>query len=134
MILISLKAGGEGLNLQVAVKCICAYISLFDCVQSHVYLMDPWWNPASEAQVKNAHIYILICVVEGYSTRSPNWSNQACSGSQIYLREYDRGENSSTPREEAVGFRRSRRNYGAVVLHVMCLCRLLVLKTSHWPN
>lgn len=31
VILISLKAGGEGLNLQVA---------------NHVVLIDPWWNPA----------------------------------------------------------------------------------------
>lgn len=30
VILISLKAGGEGLNLQVA---------------SNVFLLDPWWNP-----------------------------------------------------------------------------------------
>ncbi|CEM04117.1 unnamed protein product [Vitrella brassicaformis CCMP3155] len=35
VVLISLKAGGEGLNLQVA---------------NHVFLMDPWWNPAAEMQ------------------------------------------------------------------------------------
>lgn len=35
VILISLKAGGEGLNLQAA---------------NHVFLVDPWWNPASEMQ------------------------------------------------------------------------------------
>ncbi|CAE7019970.1 rhp16 [Symbiodinium sp. KB8] len=41
VILISLKAGGEGLNLQVA---------------NHVFLMDPWWNPASEMQaIQRAH-------------------------------------------------------------------------------
>ena len=33
--LISLKAGGTGLNLTAA---------------DHVFLMDPWWNPAAEAQ------------------------------------------------------------------------------------
>ena len=33
VILISLKAGGVALNLTVA---------------SHIYLMDPWWNPAGE--------------------------------------------------------------------------------------
>jgi len=39
--LISLKAGGEGLNLQVA---------------NHIYIMDPWWNPASELQaIQRAH-------------------------------------------------------------------------------
>merc|ERR1719305_144729 len=41
VILISLKAGGEGLNLQVA---------------NHVFLLDPWWNPAGEMQaIQRAH-------------------------------------------------------------------------------
>jgi len=41
IILISLKAGGEGLNLQVA---------------NRVFLMDPWWNPAGEQQaIQRAH-------------------------------------------------------------------------------
>lgn len=41
VILISLKAGGEGLNLQAA---------------SRIYLMDPWWNPAAEMQaIQRAH-------------------------------------------------------------------------------
>merc|ERR1712070_114093 len=35
VILMSLKAGGEGLNLQEA---------------SHVFLIEPWWNPAVEMQ------------------------------------------------------------------------------------
>ncbi|CAK9008055.1 ATP-dependent helicase rhp16 (DNA repair protein rhp16) (RAD16 homolog) [Durusdinium trenchii] len=35
VILMSLKAGGEGLNLQIA---------------GHVFLIDPWWNPAVEHQ------------------------------------------------------------------------------------
>jgi DNA repair protein RAD16 len=40
-ILISLKAGGEGLNLQNA---------------NHVVLIDPWWNPAVDMQaVQRAH-------------------------------------------------------------------------------
>lgn len=40
-LLISLKAGGEGLNLQTA---------------NYVFLLDPWWNPASEMQaVQRAH-------------------------------------------------------------------------------
>ena len=39
--LISLKAGGAGLNLTAA---------------DYVFLMDPWWNPAAEAQaVDRAH-------------------------------------------------------------------------------
>jgi SNF2 family DNA or RNA helicase len=33
--LLSLKAGGTGLNLTAA---------------DHVFLLDPWWNPAVEAQ------------------------------------------------------------------------------------
>jgi len=41
VLLISLKAGGEGLNLQVA---------------DHVFLLDPWWNPAAELQaMQRAH-------------------------------------------------------------------------------
>lgn len=41
VLLISLKAGGEGLNLQAA---------------NHVFLMDPWWNPAAELQaMQRAH-------------------------------------------------------------------------------
>jgi SNF2 family DNA or RNA helicase len=35
VLLMSLKAGGTGLNLTAA---------------DHVFLMDPWWNPAVEAQ------------------------------------------------------------------------------------
>ena len=35
MLLISLKAGGTGLNLTAA---------------DHVFLLDPWWNPAVEDQ------------------------------------------------------------------------------------
>jgi superfamily II DNA or RNA helicase len=41
LFLISLKAGGLGLNLTAA---------------EHVFLLDPWWNPASEAQaIDRAH-------------------------------------------------------------------------------
>ena len=41
MFLISLKAGGLGLNLTAA---------------EYVFLLDPWWNPAVEAQaVDRAH-------------------------------------------------------------------------------
>jgi SNF2 family DNA or RNA helicase len=39
--LISLKAGGVGLNLTAA---------------QHVFVLDPWWNPAVEAQaIDRAH-------------------------------------------------------------------------------
>src|SRR5690606_13171542 len=41
LFLVSLKAGGLGLNLTAA---------------SYVFLMDPWWNPAVEAQaIDRAH-------------------------------------------------------------------------------
>merc|ERR1719436_1032761 len=41
VLLISLKAGGEGLNLQAA---------------DHIFIMDPWWNPAAELQaIQRAH-------------------------------------------------------------------------------
>jgi len=56
LFLISLKAGGHGLNLTAA---------------DYVYILDPWWNPAVEAQaVDRAHrigqtrrvfAYRLIC-------------------------------------------------------------------------
>ncbi len=54
--LISLKAGGTGLNLTAA---------------DYVYIVDPWWNPAAEAQAidrcyrigqnKNVMAYKMIC-------------------------------------------------------------------------
>jgi SNF2 family DNA or RNA helicase len=41
LFLISLKAGGHGLNLTAA---------------QYVFLLDPWWNPAIEAQaIDRAH-------------------------------------------------------------------------------
>ena len=42
--LMSLKAGGVALNLTAA---------------SHVMLMDPWWNPATEQQVQ--HCFPIGC-------------------------------------------------------------------------
>ncbi len=54
--LISLKAGGTGLNLTAA---------------DYVYILDPWWNPAAEAQAidrcyrigqdKHVNVYKLVC-------------------------------------------------------------------------
>ena len=37
VLLISLKAGGVALNLTVA---------------NYIFIMDPWWNPAAEMQVR----------------------------------------------------------------------------------
>ena len=48
VILISLKAGGEGLNLQAGF----ASRSLSPEVANHVFLLDPWWNPACEMQAR----------------------------------------------------------------------------------
>ena len=55
MFLISLKAGGFGLNLTEA---------------DYVFILDPWWNPAAEAQAvdrthrigqdKNVMVYRLV--------------------------------------------------------------------------
>ena len=54
--LISLKAGGTGLNLTAA---------------DYVYILDPWWNPAAEAQAidrcyrigqdKHVMAYRMVC-------------------------------------------------------------------------
>ncbi len=56
LFLISLKAGGNGLNLTAA---------------DYVFILDPWWNPAAEAQAidrahrigqtRNVFAYRLIC-------------------------------------------------------------------------
>ena len=55
--LISLKAGGVGLNLTAA---------------DYVFILDPWWNPAAEMQAlnrahrigqeKNVFVYRFICI------------------------------------------------------------------------
>ncbi|GAM28082.1 hypothetical protein SAMD00019534_112580 [Acytostelium subglobosum LB1] len=55
--LISMKAGGLGLNLVVA---------------SHVFLLDPWWNPATEEQAidrvyrigQNKNVYVTRFVIK----------------------------------------------------------------------
>ena len=50
--LISLKAGGVGLNLTAA---------------DYVFLLDPWWNPAAESQaIDRAHRYGQKRVVHAF--------------------------------------------------------------------
>jgi SNF2 family DNA or RNA helicase len=50
--LISLKAGGVGLNLTAA---------------EYIFLLDPWWNPAVEAQaIDRAHRIGQTCRVFAY--------------------------------------------------------------------
>src|SRR5438046_3059500 len=52
LFLISLKAGGQGLNLTAA---------------DYVFILDPWWNPAVEAQaVDRAHRIGQDCRVFDY--------------------------------------------------------------------
>jgi non-specific serine/threonine protein kinase len=58
LFLISLKAGGEGLNLTAA---------------DYVFLMDPWWNPAAEQQAmdrthrigQDDHVFVYRFVCPG---------------------------------------------------------------------
>lgn len=45
VLLISLKAGGVALNLTVA---------------NYIYLMDPWWNPAAEMQVRLSFVLPFV--------------------------------------------------------------------------
>ena len=60
VILMSLKAGGEGLNLQEA---------------SHVFLIEPWWNPAVEMQVSRRRGW--GCLGAG------GWGDRSFSGSAL---------------------------------------------------
>lgn len=71
VILISLKAGGEGLNLQSA---------------NYVFLLDPWWNPACEMQaIQRAHrigqtkeVRAIRLITSGPSkTRSSNFKRKS---------------------------------------------------------
>ena len=91
MFLISLKAGGFGLNLTEA---------------DYVFVCDPWWNPAAEAQaIDRAHrigqtrsvtVYRLVsagtieekvvALQERKRELSPqSWMKARCSGAQSVL-------------------------------------------------
>ena len=69
MFLISLKAGGFGLNLTEA---------------DYVFLLDPWWNPASEAQAvdrahrigQDKHVDGLPARRRGHRSRRRSWSSR----------------------------------------------------------
>ena len=57
MFLISLKAGGHGLNLTAA---------------DYVFLLDPWWNPAVEAQaIDRSHRIGQTRTVNAYRLITP---------------------------------------------------------------
>ena len=80
LFLISLKAGGHGLNLTAA---------------DYVYLLDPWWNPAVEAQaIDRAHRI-------GQTRR--------VIATRLVAREHDRGEDPRAPGVEARAGRRDSR-------------------------
>ena len=48
VILMSLKSGGEGINLQAA---------------NYVYVIEPWWNPAVEMQEQFNNIVQVIMLI-----------------------------------------------------------------------
>jgi uncharacterized Zn finger protein len=91
--LISLKAGGVGLNLTVA---------------DYVYLVDPWWNPAVEAQaIDRTHrigqknkvfAYKMICKdtieekVLHLQSRKKNLSDDLVSTEASFLKQLDKDD------------------------------------------
>lgn len=64
VLLVSLKAGGVGLNLTAAQR---------------VYLMDPYWNPAVENQAVDRIVSIGVVIMKGISLTN------FCTGSQHRL-------------------------------------------------
>jgi hypothetical protein len=91
LFLISLKAGGVGLNLTAA---------------DYVFILDPWWNPAVEAQaVDRAHrigqtkrvfVYRLLCrdtveeKVAALQETKKGLADSIIGGSQSLVRDLDR--------------------------------------------
>ncbi len=103
--LISLKAGGVALNLTAA---------------NHIFLMDPWWNPAAENQaIDRTHRLGQFKPIGGW------WfvlvqcfaivltiTNNLCglrSGNAVYHRGHGGEENRSTSGEKTSRIRRHRR-------------------------
>ena len=81
VILMSLKAGGEGLNLQVA---------------SHVFVLEPWWNPAVEATSPSPTlnpnpIILTLTMIQGtsYSESTQDRPDQASEGCSLHHQEHD---------------------------------------------
>ncbi|KAG2645643.1 hypothetical protein PVAP13_2KG436505 [Panicum virgatum] len=77
--LMSLKAGGVALNLTVA---------------SHVFLMDPWWNPAVESQAQDR--------IHRIGQFKPIKEHEVCDQG------HRRRAHTATATEEAAGVRRHR--------------------------
>ena len=71
LFLVSLKAGGQGLNLTAA---------------DYVYLLDPWWNPAVEAQAidrthrigqtRRVFAYRLMAIARGEKQSLPGFEEK----------------------------------------------------------
>jgi SNF2 family DNA or RNA helicase len=91
LFLISLKAGGVGLNLTAA---------------DYVFILDPWWNPAVEAQAvdrahrigqdKHVFVYRLLCrdtveeKVAALQESKRGLAESIIGGSQSLVRDLDR--------------------------------------------
>jgi SNF2 family DNA or RNA helicase len=91
--LISLKAGGFGLNLTVA---------------DYVYLIDPWWNPAAEAQAidrvhrigqdKKVFAYKMICKdtieekIIKMQEKKKNLADEIITSEQSFVKNLDRND------------------------------------------
>jgi hypothetical protein len=90
VLLVSLKAGGVGLNLTAAQR---------------VYLMDPYWNPAVENQAVDRIVcirslpalrrYLLI-----YSFVASIGTDKTCNHCKVDHREFHRGSSSGGAEEE----------------------------------
>uniref|UniRef100_A0A7S4NGY3 Uncharacterized protein n=1 Tax=Paramoeba aestuarina TaxID=180227 RepID=A0A7S4NGY3_9EUKA len=93
--LISLKAGGQGLNL------VCA---------SRVFLLDPWWNPATEAQaIDRVHrmgqkrpVFVTRFVIQG--TIEERILKLQQKKSEIAQSTIDGAANRSKKRDQALRF------------------------------
>jgi hypothetical protein len=90
VLLVSLKAGGVGLNLTAAQR---------------VYLMDPYWNPA----VENQAVDRIVCICSLPSVRrcmltppcvAPIGTDKTCYYCKIDHREFHRGSSSGGAEEE----------------------------------
>lgn len=74
VLLISLKAGGVGLNLTMANrKCRSSLLRVANSWHSDVFMMDTWWNEAIEQQAidrvhrlgQNRPVYVTRYIIKG---------------------------------------------------------------------
>lgn len=89
VLLVSLKAGGVGLNLTAAQR---------------VYLMDPYWNPAVENQAVDRIVSLFCALFVGkllnLSLSASSGSNETGHHRQINNREYHRSASFGSPEKE----------------------------------